>query len=238
MGTPEPSQRSTSAQTEERGAALVLLPIAATIEFYALPDQLQAQTLIQFAPQIIAYLAFTLWALLNGSIFLRLGLEQQKLGQGLKLGLLTGMILGGVNTAVILYVFPAMDYDITFLRQTPHAQLPVFVMIPWFVTAIALFIEFNFRGFLLGRLAALETSLWAIPSIRRLSPMALLVSALVFTFDPFMVMTFQHLHWIAVWDGLIWGLIWLTTRNLYVTITAHTIEVIVMYSAVRSVLMS
>lgn len=237
MATPELSQRSTSAQAEERGAALALLPIAATIDFYALPDWLQAQTLIQFAPQIIAYVAFTLWALLNGSIFARLGLEQQKLDQGLKLGLLTGLILGGVNTAVILYVFPAMDYDITFLKQTPHAQLPVLVMIPWFVTAIAFFIEFNFRGFLLGRLATLEITLWSNPSFQRLSPVALFSSALVFAFDPFMVITFQHLHWIAVWDGLIWGLIWLNTRNLYLTITAHTIEVIVMYSAVRSVLM-
>ena len=31
------------------------------------------------------------------------------------------------------------------------------------------------------------------------------VSAPLFVFDPFLVATFQHLHWIAVWDGLVWG---------------------------------
>ena len=49
-----------------------------------------------------------------------------------------------------------------------------------------------------------------------------------------MVNTFHHLHWIALWDGLIWGIIYLRTRNLYITIIAHAVEVIVMYSAVRT----
>jgi len=97
-------------------------------------------------------------------------------------------------------------------------------------------VEINFRGFLLGRLVALESGFLKLPSIQRLSPAALLTSALVFSFDPFMVNTFQHLHWIAVWDGLIWGLIWLQTRNLYATVVAHAIEVIVVYSAVRAAL--
>jgi membrane protease YdiL (CAAX protease family) len=47
------------------------------------------------------------------------------------------------------------------------------------------------------------------------------------------VNTFQHLHWIALWDGFIWGIIYLRTRNLYITIVAHAVEVIAMYSAVR-----
>jgi thiamine transporter ThiT len=90
----------------------------------------------------------------------------------------------------------------------------------------------------LGRLAALESLLWRHASLRRLAPLALMTSALVFAFDPFMVSTFRHLHWIALWDGLIWGLLWLLTRNLYATIVAHAVEVIVVYSAVRLVLMS
>ena len=49
-----------------------------------------------------------------------------------------------------------------------------------------------------------------------------------------MVNIFRHLHWIALWDGLIWGAIWLRTRNLYITIVGHAVEVIVMYSAVRT----
>ena len=72
---------------------------------------------------------------------------------------------------------------------------------------------------------------------RRLSPLAIFTSALIFAFDPFMVNTFQHLHWIALWDGLIWGIIWLTTKNLYVTIVAHAVEVLVMYGAIRATLM-
>ena len=108
------------------------------------------------------------------------------------------------------------------------------VMLPWFICGIALFVELNFRGFLLGRLAALESGLWRSSLAQRLSPLALITCALTFAFDPFMVNTFQHLHWIAVWDGLIWGAIRLCTRNLYITIVAHAVEVIVMYSAVRT----
>ena len=51
-----------------------------------------------------------------------------------------------------------------------------------------------------------------------------------------MVNTFQHLHWIALWDGLIWGIIWLRTQNLYITIVAHAAEVTIMYLAVRAAL--
>jgi len=36
----------------------------------------------------------------------------------------------------------------------------------------------------------------------------------------------------------VWGLLWRLTGNLYVTIVAHAVEVIVVYSAVRLVLMS
>ena len=151
---------------------------------------------------------------------------------------MTGLLLGGLNSVVILRLVPALGYDITFLTQTPHAQLPVFVMVPWFIAGIALFVEFNFRGFLLGRLVNLESSIWRHAWLRKLSPAALLTSALVFSFDPFMVNTFRDLHWIAVGDGLIWGLIWLRTRNLYATIVAHAVEVILVYSAVRSALMS
>jgi membrane protease YdiL (CAAX protease family) len=107
-------------------------------------------------------------------------------------------------------------------------------MAPWFICGIALLVELNFRGFLLGRLAALESGLWRSGLVQRLSPLALITCALIFAFDPFMVNTFQHLHWIALWDGLIWGIIWLRTRNLYATIVAHAVEVIVMYSAVRT----
>jgi membrane protease YdiL (CAAX protease family) len=231
---PEPGPHATPAQAEERGAALALLPTAATLDFYALPASLQEQTLVQFAPQILAYLALGLWATHNRDIVSRLGLEKWKVRDGLRWGLLTGLLLGCMNTFVILSAYPHLGYDISFLKTTPHGQLPLLVMAPWFICGIALFVELNFRGFLLGRLAALESGLWRSGLPQRLSPLALITCALLFAFDPFMVNTFQHLHWIALWDGLIWGVLWLRTRNLYITIVAHAVEVIVMYSAVRT----
>ena len=168
------------------------------------------------------------------TIVIRLGLLRKNGRDGLRWGLLTGLLLGCLNTFIILSVYPHLGYDIHFLKTTLHGRLPLLVMLPWFICAIALFVEVNFRGFLLGRLAALESRLWRSGMARRFSPLALVASALIFAFDPFMVNTFQYLHWIAVWDGLIWGIIWLRTRNLYITILAHAVEVIVMYSAVRA----
>ena len=238
MIAPEPDPHATPAQAQERSAALVFLPITATVGFYALPHSFQAQTLIQFAPQIITYITLGLWASSNRDILSRLGLNKRKVRSGLGWGLLTGLFLGCVNTLVILWAYPHLGYDITFLKTTPHGRLPLLAMVPWFICSIAIFVELNFRGFLLGRLAALESELWRSGSSQRFSPLALIASSLVFAFDPFMVNTFQHLHWIALWDGLIWGIIRLRTGNLYMTIAAHAVEVIVMYSAVRFALSS
>jgi len=234
MMAPESGPHATPTQVEERGAALALLPIAATLDFYALPASLQEQTLVQFAPQILSYLSLGLWATNNRGIVSRLGLEKGNVRGGLRWGLLTGLLLGCLNTFVILSAYPHLGYDISFLKTTPHGRLPLLVMAPWFICGIALFVELNFRGFLLGRLAALESGLWRSGLAQRLSPLALITCALIFAFDPFLVNTFQHLHWIALWDGLIWGIIWLRTRNLYATIVAHAVEVIVMYSSVRT----
>jgi membrane protease YdiL (CAAX protease family) len=206
------------------------------LAFYSLPPAIQAQTLIQFAPQILAYLALGLWATRNRDILSRLGLARENVRDGLRWGLLTGLLLGCLNTLVILSVYPHLGYDISFLKTTPHGRLPFLVMVPWFICGIAIFVELNFRGFLLGRLAALESELQKSSVIQRLSPLALITCALLFAFDPFMVNTFAHLHWIGLWDGLIWGTIWLRTRNLYITIVAHAVEVMIMYLSVRAVL--
>ena len=236
MMTRESGSHATSSEVEERGAVLALLPTASTLAFYSLPPAIQAQTLIQFAPQILAYLALGLWATRNRDILSRLGLARENVRDGLRWGLLTGLLLGCLNTLVILSVYPHLGYDISFLKTTPHGRLPFLVMVPWFICGIAIFVELNFRGFLLGRLAALESELQKSSVIQRLSPLALITCALLFAFDPFMVNTFAHLHWIALWDGLIWGTIWLRTRNLYITIVAHAVEVMIMYLSVRAVL--
>ena len=230
--------RLVQTQAPYRGAALALLPIIATLTYYLLPDSLQKQRLVQFTPQLLAYLTLSLWFAHNTNIVSRLGLKKGNVRDGLRQGLLTGLLLGCLNTVVILSVYPYLGYDISFLKATPHAQLPVMVMIPWFICGIAFFVELNFRGFLLGRLAELESCLWRSGLTQRLSPLALITSALIFAFDPFMVNTFQHLHWIALWDGLIWGTLWLRTRNLYITIVAHTVEVLILYNAVRLALTS
>ena len=234
MPAPEPGLHETPTQVKEWGAALVLLPIAAILGFYALPISLQEQPLVQFSPQIVAYSGLGLWALYNHNFVSRLGLSKENVRDGVLRGLLTGLLLGCLNTFVILSVYLHLGYDIHFLKTTLHGRLPLLVMVPWFICGIALFVELNFRGFLLGRLAALESGLWRSGVAQRFSPLALIASSLTFAFDPFMVNTFQHLHWIAVWDGLIWGIIYLRTRSLYVTIVAHAVEVIAMYSAVRT----
>jgi len=234
--TTEPGRYATPAQAKERGAALALFPAATTLAFYTLPASFQEQTVIQFVPQIVAYIALSLWAMRNHSFASLLGLEKGNLSNGLRCGLLTGLLLGCLNTLVILTVYPHLGYDISFLKTTPHGRLPFLIMVPWVICGIALFVELNFRGFLIGRLASLESGLWESGSVQRFSPLALVTSALTFAFDPFMVNTFQHLHWIALWDGLVWGIIWLRTGNLYITIAAHAVEVTVMYLAVRTVL--
>ena len=192
---------------------------------------------MQFSPQLIGYFAFALWAAGNRSVLRRIGLLPSGLRRGATMGAATGLVLGCLNCLVILRVVPSLGWDIGFLRDTPHAQVPLLIMVPWFIAAIALLVELNFRGFVLGRLATLESAMWTAVFFGRLSPLAIAMSALAFAFDPFMVATFRHLHWIAVWDGLAWGLLWVLTRNLYATIVAHAVEVIVMYSVVRAALM-
>jgi membrane protease YdiL (CAAX protease family) len=224
--TPGPD-RLVHHQSPTASAALPLLPIAATFGYYALPASLKEHTLVQFAPQLLAYIALGFWAARASQVTVQLGLGKEKIWIGLRWGVLTGLLLGSLNTFVILSVYPSLGFDITFLKQTPHGRLPVLLMVPWIV-------ELNFRGFLLGRLSELESHWLGNDLNRRLAPLALATSALTFAFDPFMVTTFRYLHWIALWDGLIWGAIWMRTRNLWITIVAHAVEVLIMYSAVKA----
>jgi len=237
MMAPAPDRHAPVPVPTERGAASALLSLAATLIYYSLPSTLQAQTLIQLTPQLLSYAALAWWTAHNSDIAPRLGLATSGGPDALRWGLPTGLLLGGLNTWVILVVFSNLGYDIGFLRDTPHAQVPLLIMVPWFICGIAVFVELNFRGFVLGRLAALESTFWTSVRLRRLSPVALALSALAFAFDPFMVNTFKGLHWIALWDGVIWGTIRLRTGNLLITIVAHAVEVIVMYAAVRTALM-
>jgi membrane protease YdiL (CAAX protease family) len=224
------------ASPPERLAWLAWLPVLATVLFYALPAGLQNHLAIQFLPQAVAYAALAWWASRNAGIMARFGLRPAQLGQGLQWGAATGLTLGVANIGIILWMIPWLGYDIAFLRDTPHAQILPAIMLPWFIMLIAVLVEVNFRGFLLGRLLALTERMTPVFPMPLTAGLAIGVSALVFSFDPFMVLTFRHLHWIAVWDGLVWGLLWVWLRNLYVPIIAHAVEVTVMYSILRTVL--
>lgn len=220
----------------ERLAWSAWLPVVATALFYTLPSDFQNHRAIQFFPQAVAYAALAWWASRNSDIMARLGLRPVQLGQGLRWGTATGLILGAANVGIILWMVPWLGYDIAFLRDTLHAQIPPAIMLPWFIVLIAVLVEVNFRGFLLGRLLVLAERIAPTLPAPLASGAAVTVTAMVFSFDPFMVVTFQHLHWIALWDGLVWGLLWVRLRNLYVPIIAHAVEVMVMYSIIRTVL--
>jgi hypothetical protein len=207
----------------EKSAWLALLPIFATLLYYVLPAALQQNLWITFSPQLLAFASLAAWALLNRRWKTLLRLDAQRIGASLKWGALVGVALGAVNLSLILQVIPALGGDVLFLRETPHAKAPPWVMFPLGIAVIGMLVELNFRGFQMGRLLTL---LGQSPA-GKLG--ALLVSALAFSFDPFMMQVFQHLHWIAVWDGLIWGILLLQTRSLYATMAAHTVEVWILY---------
>lgn len=224
-------------QADERATWLAFVPICLTGGFYLLPASAQQNLLLQFVPQLAAYGALVIWWKSNTRVLPALGLSRGFLTQGVGWGIGTGCLLGLVNSTVILRVVPVLGGDILFLADTPHAQMPSFVMIPWFTVLIAIGVELNFRGFLLGRLECFcRRWMSTVPALRLGSIVAMVVSALVFAFDPFMVMTFRHLHWIAVWDGLIWAALFLRWRNLPAVIAAHAVEVMILYLSVKAAL--
>lgn len=200
-----------------------MLPLVASCGYYALPATLQRNLWITFTPQLVAYATLALWIALNPSWRAALRLDVAGMRSSLKWGALVGVALGAVNLTLILFIIPALAGDVLFLRETPHAKAPAWVMFPVGIAVIGMLVELNFRGFQMGRLLTL---LGQSPA-GKLS--ALLISALAFSFDPFMVRVFHHLHWIAAWDGLIWGALLLQTRSLYATMAAHTVEVWILY---------
>lgn len=226
----------------EQVSWLAVMPVTATVLFYLLPLHVQDHLGLQFMPQMLSYIGFLVWFRYNSDILRRLGLLWRQVSEGLLWGTGIGLLLGGLNSVVILAIAPHLGWPIEFLRETPHARVPIWLMVPWIILFIAVAVEVNFRGFILGRLVHVVRGLFVARQGRngRLSGMdqgaALACSAATFAFDPFLVSTFRHLHWIAVWDGLVWGWAWLRTRNLYVTIVAHAVEVVIVYLAVKSLL--
>jgi len=223
----------------ERASWLALIPLCLTGVFYLLPAWHQRNLFLQLLPQLAGYGALAVWWKFNPHALTGLGLSRGRLDQGLLWGLCTGCVLGVVNATVILRVVPAMGGEITFLLGTPHANVPTLVMIPWLSIVIAAGVELHFRGFLLGRLES-GCRHWMPESCAAGLPLcslaAMLLSTLAFAWDPFMVMTFRHLHWIAVWDGLLWAALFLRWRNLLAVLVAHATEVMILYLSVKAAL--
>jgi len=81
---PETERDSLQTQDSEWGPAWALLPVAATAGYYFLPDFLKESTLVQFAPQLLAYFALFLWASRNPPARFRLGLDETHVPNNLR----------------------------------------------------------------------------------------------------------------------------------------------------------
>lgn len=211
----------------ERWSALAILPAALTFTFPFLFPSTTGSRWPAMIPQFAAYLCLAVWSSVNDRWFERLCLVTQNLKRSLVLGGLIGLLTGLFNLWVILKLTPWLGYSYNFLRDTPHARMPFAVMVPWGIVLIAIIVELNFRGFLLGRLLAMLGDRPYGPAA------AVVISALVFSFDPYMMTVFRGYHWLALTDGLIWGALLVWTRNVFSTVTAHAAEVILVYSILK-----
>ncbi|HEY4485819.1 MAG TPA: CPBP family intramembrane glutamic endopeptidase [Nitrospiria bacterium] len=212
---------------QERWALLALLPMVLTVGFSVLSFSSGASIVVTLIPQLSAYVCLAVWIRASDHWAERLFLTPVHFLKNAGFGFLTGLFTGGLNLWIILQVAPGFGYAYDFLRETPHARAPFFIMMPWVILAIAVFVELNFRGFLLGRLLVLFAGR---PCGRTL---AVTLSALVFSFDPFMISVFRGFHWLALTDGLIWGVLLLRTRSLYSVISAHAVEVMIVYTVLK-----
>lgn len=217
------------ASEAERWSRIVFLPIVLTVTGPLWLPAFSHSVWPLFIPQGVGYLALAAWLAVNDRRNERLFIVSSHLKKAWRWGAAVGLLTAAFNLWVIVDLTPRLGLSYDFLRDTPHARMPFFVMVPGGILLIAALVELNFRGFLLGRLL----NLWGITGSGRAA--AVLVSALVFSFDPYMVSVFRGYHWLALSDGLIWGLLLLRTRNLASTVTAHAVEVILVYAVLKTV---
>lgn len=206
----------------ERLIFVSLFPVAAALVYYFFffPSAL---LLSVFFPLITAIFSLFLWLGVNSGGAEKLLLQKKKAKEAVAKGACVGIVLGLTNLFVILKLSPWLGYSPDFLRETPHAAFPFWVMFPFGILLIGFMVETIFRGWILGRLFVMTRG------IRGGEALSILLSALFFSFDPFMVIYFKGYHWLALMDGLVWGGLLLKTGNLFSTITAHTIEVWILY---------
>ena len=84
-----------------------------------------------------------LWIASNPAWRAALRLDVAEMRPALKWGALVGVALGAVNLSLILLIIPALGGDILFLRETPHARAPVWVMFPVGIVVIGILVELN-----------------------------------------------------------------------------------------------
>jgi len=176
---------------------------------------------------MVSLSALGIWFSRNPEIFRRLYLRKKGVKAGVALGIAVGLGLGLFNLFVIIKLTPWLGYANGFLRETPHADLPLWIMFPFGILLISFLIEVLYRGWILGQFLNL------FRSSRGGTCGAIFFSALYFSFDPFMVIYFKGYHWLALTDGIIWGALLLKTENLFSTISAHTVEVWIVYLVLK-----
>lgn len=205
----------------ERSNWLVFIPIAANIIYYLLPIK-TTNIILLFSPQLISYLMMISWAWINGRTGIKISWHNYKgfFGYGVIAGLFTGI----TNLFFILKVTEWLGLSYELLRETPHARIPPLLMMPLGIILISAFVEVNFRGFIMNRLLSV------LGKGRRGAYSAIALSAIVFSHDPFMLHFFRLFHWLALFDGVIWGYLFYRTGDILGPITAHSICVMIVYT--------
>jgi len=212
---------------KERWSSLAIIPILLTLGYFVWTPFPRGSVWPAMIPQLSGYLCLAAWIVINGHASSRLWIVKRNLKKSLIYGALTGILTGLINLWVIVKLTPMLGASFDFLRSTPHARMPFLFMVPWGIAGIAFFVEINFRGYLLGRLLVLLGDRGFAPAA------AVTLSALVFSLDPYMTTVFRGYHWLALSDGVVWGVLLLRTRNLFSTITAHAVEVVLVYTVLR-----
>lgn len=213
-------------EIERWSLGALLIPLSATFFYYIFlfpSDRL----LHVFLPLVLSSFALAAWLIQNSDRSEKLYLCRKGWREAISKGMAFGIVLGFSNLLVITRISPWLGYSNEFLRETPHAGFPLWAMFPFGILAVSFIVELLFRGWILGRLLRL------FRAKRGGASWAMLLSALYFSFDPFMVLYFKGYHWLALTDGIIWAGLLLKTENLFSTISAHTVEVWIVYLVLK-----